>query len=104
MAYSSPARVIEHGLEESTQSALIQLGDRTILLDYLGLLDAELRVERALSKEHESYFDAQLCDGEQVGSVGVSSSTLVAALGITVHSTSLGQILLAQVQPNPFFA
>lgn len=96
--------VIEHGFQEAAQSPLILLRDLAVLLDYLGLLDAEIRAERALAKEHEPYFDAQLCDGEQVGGVGVSGPTLVAALGITVHPTCLGKILLAQVQPNPFFA
>ncbi len=98
------AHIIEHGFQETAQSALILFGNEPVLLNYLSFLIAQPCFQRPLAEENESHIDAERCNSEQVGRIGVSGPTFVAALGVSVHPAGLCQILLAQVQPNPFLA
>lgn len=96
--------VIEHGFEEAAKRSLILLRNATELLDYLVFLRTEPRVEGSLAKENETNINTQLCDSEQVGGIRISCPTLIATLSVAIHPARLSQILLAEVQPDSFFA
>lgn len=94
--------IVCHGLQESTNRFLVEWRDASVLLNYLRFKSTHAFTKKSLPSNHIRNVHAQPSNSRQIGSIRVSSATLVASLGVAIDSANLGQILLFQVQPDPF--
>ncbi len=98
------ACVIEHGFQEAPQRSLILLRDMPVMHDNLGLFGTQASSNGSRPRKDEHHVHPQARDGDEIGRIRVSGPTFIASLRIPVHSARLGQILLFEVQPDPFLA
>lgn len=94
--------IVCHGLQESANRFLIEWRDASVLLNYLSFKSTHAFAQKSLSSNHIRNVHAQRSNSRQIGSIRVSPATLVASLGVAIDPANLGQILLFQVQPDPF--
>lgn len=96
--------VVEHGLEEAAQRSLILLGNAAILLNNLHFLGADSLSQEASPSQDEHYINAQCGNRIEVSGIRMPGPALITSLRIAIHPSDLCQILLLEVQSDPFFA
>ena len=98
--------VIEHGLQEATQGALIFLGDQPVLGNNRVLLKAEGFTGSCLSNTGQDVRDIEAHNPSfaQIGSRGIARPCLVIGLGSLNDAASGGSLVLGQSAALPFVA
>lgn len=104
MDYRLLVSIIKHRLQEATKRPLILLGNAAVTLNDLSLIGAEPGIDRSPSEENEPHVDAQGGDAQQISTVRIPYPALIASLSVPIYPARLGEILLAEAQPNSFFA
>jgi len=87
--------IIRHRLQKTPEGIFICVGDLPVLFDYLSLYWAQVR-NLLLPGENKYGVYAQTGNRSEISGVWIASTALIAALGISVHTTGLGQIFLAE--------
>ncbi|MNJ16390.1 hypothetical protein D3C77_106510 [compost metagenome] len=96
--------VVEHRFQKPAQSALILFGDLSILLKNFRLFRADAPPEKTPAIDDVQNVNAQFSNSVEVCSVWIPGPALIASLRVSIHASRLGQILLIEVQSDPFFA
>lgn len=96
--------IIKHRFQETTKRSLILLRDVTVLFNNLGFLGAYAPSKRTLASQDINDVDAQASYSVEVSRIRVPCTTLIASLGVAIHTTHLGKIILFQVQTDSFCA
>lgn len=100
----TPNHIVRHRLQKSQKCCLIISGNGPELRNYPLFNICQTGVHQPLAGEHKHSIYPQRRNTSQIRGIGVARSALVAALGISVNPSGLGQILLAQIEPNAFLA
>lgn len=96
--------VVRHGLQKTRDRFLVEWSDAPELLNNSSLNRIQSFARCLLSSEHINNVHSQPSYSPQVGCIRMTSAALIAALGIAVHRSRLGQILLIKTQPDSFVA
>lgn len=100
----SACSVVRHCLKKARDRFLIERSDGSELLNNSSLHRTQTFAQCFLPGEHINNIHSQPGDSAQVSSIGVTSASLVTALGIAIYRSRLGQILLIKAQPDSFVA
>lgn len=96
--------IVCHGLQKTANRFLVEGRNASELLNYLSFHAAHAFSQSSLACKHINNVHAQPGNSRQIGCIRVSSASFVAALGVAINSSYLGQILLFKAEPDPFFA
>lgn len=96
--------IVSHCLQNPEQRLLVVGRDCPELADDSLFNVAQARPQKSLTCQHINRIDPQGCNTGKISGVGIAGTSLITSLGVAINSPSLGQILLAQIKPNPLFA